>query len=165
MAAVLPWWRDETFLLLCSFFSSPFTPFIYLSPSLFYSLENESDPQAQQGPRQEVFVTDTAFGLRVTTTITYREVQPPITRLLRRVKSFFYPNDVPPSENWVDRKLRTLCWSWLVWESHPGAWHLTAGGKLLHCWSDSSISDSFTELAGLIICSDHCYSLHMYSNY
>ncbi|KAK2531629.1 hypothetical protein Q9966_008513 [Columba livia] len=61
--------------------------------------ENESDPQAQQGPRQEVFVTDTAFGLRVTTTITYREVQPPITRLLRRVKSFFYPNDVPPSEN------------------------------------------------------------------
>lgn len=81
------------------FFSSPFTPFIYLSPSLFYSLENESDPQAQQGPHQEVFVTDTALGLRVTTVVTYKEVQPPLTRLLRHVKSFFDPSDVPPSGN------------------------------------------------------------------
>ncbi|KAM9298019.1 small integral membrane protein 26 [Morus bassanus] len=61
--------------------------------------ENESGPQANQGAKKEVFTRDTALGIRVTTVITYKEVQPPITRLLRRVKSFFDSNDSPPSEN------------------------------------------------------------------
>ncbi|XP_055671950.1 small integral membrane protein 26 [Falco peregrinus] len=61
--------------------------------------ENEQDPQANQGPRKEVFTKETPFGFQVTTVITYRDVQPPITRLLRRVKSFFDPDDGPPSEN------------------------------------------------------------------
>ncbi|KAM6081115.1 small integral membrane protein 26 [Chlamydotis macqueenii] len=61
--------------------------------------ENESNSQANQGNSKEVFTRETALGLRVTTVITYRDVQPPITRLLRRVKSFFDSNDSPPSEN------------------------------------------------------------------
>ncbi|KAM6406112.1 small integral membrane protein 26 [Pluvialis apricaria] len=61
--------------------------------------ENESDPQENQAQHKEVFTRETALGLQVTTVITYRDVQPPITRLLRRVKSFFDPSDGPPSEN------------------------------------------------------------------
>ncbi|XP_074898101.1 small integral membrane protein 26 [Buteo buteo] len=61
--------------------------------------ENESDPQANQATRKEVYTKETALGFKVTTIITYKEVQPPITQLLRRVKSFFDPNDSPPSEN------------------------------------------------------------------
>ncbi|XP_054027034.1 small integral membrane protein 26 [Dryobates pubescens] len=63
------------------------------------SEESKSDPEAVQGPRREVKVTETALGLTVTTIVTYKETQPPITRLLRRVKSFFDPPDEPPSEN------------------------------------------------------------------
>lgn len=65
---------------------------------LFYSLEDENDPAANQGLRKEVRVTEYPFGLTVTTEITYREEQPPITRLLRRVVSFFVPDASPPSE-------------------------------------------------------------------
>ncbi|KAM6085613.1 small integral membrane protein 26 [Theristicus caerulescens] len=61
--------------------------------------ENESDPQATQGAHKEVFTRETALGFRVTTVITYKDVQPPITQLLRRVKSFFDSDDSPPSEN------------------------------------------------------------------
>ncbi|KAM6139708.1 small integral membrane protein 26 [Phoenicopterus ruber ruber] len=61
--------------------------------------ENESDPQANQATHKEVFTRETALGFQVTTIITYKDVQPPITRLLRRVKSFFDSNDSPPSEN------------------------------------------------------------------
>ncbi|KAM9382551.1 small integral membrane protein 26 [Phaethornis superciliosus] len=61
--------------------------------------ENESDHQEKQGPRKEVFVTEAPLGLKVTTIVTYKEVQPPITRLLRRVVSYFYPDDEPPSKN------------------------------------------------------------------
>ncbi|KAM6355894.1 uncharacterized protein O3Q21_007546 [Podargus strigoides] len=60
--------------------------------------ENESDPQANQAAHQEVFTEETSFGLKITTVVTYREVQPPITKLLRRVVSFFVSNDDPPSE-------------------------------------------------------------------
>lgn len=139
----------------------------FLSPYPPYSLENESDPQENQATHKEVFTRETPLGFKVTTVITYKDVQPPITRLLRRLTSFFGSNDSPPSENWVLRKLRTLCWSWLVWESHPGAWHKTVGGKLslallkrqLHLWNN------FVKLANLLVCSDHCCSLHVYSNY
>ncbi|RLV62244.1 hypothetical protein DV515_00019516 [Chloebia gouldiae] len=62
------------------------------------STENENDPEAKQGARKEVHTKEYPFGLTVTTEITYREVQPPLTRLLRRVVSFFVPNDDPPSE-------------------------------------------------------------------
>ncbi|XP_068267306.1 small integral membrane protein 26 [Nyctibius grandis] len=61
--------------------------------------ENESDHQANQGAHKEVFTRENVLGFKVTTIITYRDVEPPITRLLRRVKSFFDPNDGPPSEN------------------------------------------------------------------
>ncbi|XP_064302553.1 small integral membrane protein 26 [Phalacrocorax carbo] len=61
--------------------------------------ENESGPQANQGANQEVFTRDTVLGIQVTTVVTYKDVQPPITRLLRHVKSFFDSNDSPPSEN------------------------------------------------------------------
>ncbi|XP_039573383.1 small integral membrane protein 26 [Passer montanus] len=60
--------------------------------------ENENDPEANQGPRKEVYTKEYPFGLTVTTEITYKEVQPPLTRLLRRVVSFFVPNGDPPSE-------------------------------------------------------------------
>ncbi|XP_053793350.1 small integral membrane protein 26 [Vidua chalybeata] len=60
--------------------------------------ENENDPDANQGGRKEVRTKEYPFGLTVTTEITYREVQPPLTRLFRRVVSFFVPNDDPPSE-------------------------------------------------------------------
>nr|XP_031360382.1 small integral membrane protein 26 [Lonchura striata domestica] len=60
--------------------------------------ENENDPEAKQGPRKEVYTKEYPFGLTVTTEITYKEVQPPLTRLFRRVVSFFVPNDDPPSE-------------------------------------------------------------------
>ncbi|XP_065535685.1 small integral membrane protein 26 [Lathamus discolor] len=63
------------------------------------SLENKSDPQAKPAPRQEIHTTETALGFKVTTITTYREVEPPITRLLRRVKSYFFPDDSPPPEN------------------------------------------------------------------
>ncbi|XP_074720982.1 small integral membrane protein 26 [Strix uralensis] len=61
--------------------------------------ENEGDPQANQEARKEVFTRETALGFKVTTTVTYRDVQPPLTRLLRHVASFFGSNDDPPSEN------------------------------------------------------------------
>ncbi|KAM6298345.1 small integral membrane protein 26 [Aegotheles albertisi] len=61
--------------------------------------ENESGPQANQGGRKEVFTTETPLGFQVTTIVTYKDVQPPITRLLRRITSFFDPNGSPPSEN------------------------------------------------------------------
>ncbi|CAN8202967.1 unnamed protein product [Coccothraustes coccothraustes] len=60
--------------------------------------ENENDPEANQGARKDVHTKEYPFGLTVTTEITYKEVQPPLTRLLRRVVSFFVPNDDPPSE-------------------------------------------------------------------
>ncbi|XP_064020144.1 small integral membrane protein 26 [Pogoniulus pusillus] len=60
--------------------------------------ENESDPQAKQAPRTEVFTRDT-LGFHVTTVITYKETHPPLTRLLRRLVSFFDPTDDPPSDN------------------------------------------------------------------
>ncbi|XP_058658605.1 small integral membrane protein 26 isoform X1 [Ammospiza caudacuta] len=59
--------------------------------------ENRNDPEASQ-PRKEVHTKEYPFGLTVTTEITYKEVQPPLTRLLRRVVSFFVPDDGPPSE-------------------------------------------------------------------
>ncbi|XP_069707146.1 small integral membrane protein 26 [Phaenicophaeus curvirostris] len=62
------------------------------------SPENEEDPQANQGPRREIFTRQTFIG-EVTTIITYKEELPPITRLLRRVKSFFDSSDSPPSED------------------------------------------------------------------
>ncbi|KAM4903505.1 small integral membrane protein 26 [Sylvia borin] len=62
------------------------------------STENERDPEANQGTRREVRTKEYPFGLTVTTEITYKEVQPPLTRLLRRVVSFFVPNGDPPSE-------------------------------------------------------------------
>ncbi|XP_062345357.1 small integral membrane protein 26 [Cinclus cinclus] len=62
------------------------------------STENENDSDANQGTRKEVHTKEYPFGLTVTTEITYKEVQPPLTRLLRRVVSFFVPNDGPPSE-------------------------------------------------------------------
>ncbi|XP_053918632.1 small integral membrane protein 26 [Cuculus canorus] len=60
--------------------------------------ENEEDPQANQGPLKEVFTRETVIG-KVTTIITYKEEQPPITRLLRRVKSFFDSSGSPPSKD------------------------------------------------------------------
>ncbi|XP_039915296.1 small integral membrane protein 26 [Hirundo rustica] len=60
--------------------------------------ENESDPETNQGTHKEVHTKEYPFGLTVTTEITYKEVQPPLTRLLRRAVSFFVPNDEPPSE-------------------------------------------------------------------
>lgn len=77
----------------CALFCLPPLPY-----HPFYSLENENDPEAKQGPRKEVHTKEYPFGLTVTTEITYKEVQPPLTRLLRRVVSFFVPNDDPPSE-------------------------------------------------------------------
>ncbi|KQK81952.1 hypothetical protein AAES_78855 [Amazona aestiva] len=61
--------------------------------------ENESDPQAKAALKQEIYTRETALGFTVTTVITHRDVVPPITQLLRRVKSYFYPDDSPPSEN------------------------------------------------------------------
>ncbi|KAM6207718.1 small integral membrane protein 26 isoform 1-T1 [Sarcoramphus papa] len=61
--------------------------------------ENESDPQANQATHKEVFTRETALGFQVTTVVTYKDVQPPITRLLRRVKSFLVSDDGPPSKN------------------------------------------------------------------
>uniref|UniRef100_A0A8C5JHQ8 Small integral membrane protein 26 n=1 Tax=Junco hyemalis TaxID=40217 RepID=A0A8C5JHQ8_JUNHY len=58
---------------------------------------NENDPEASQ-LRKEVHTKEYPFGLTVTTEITYKEVQPPLTRLLRRMVSFFVPDDGPPSE-------------------------------------------------------------------
>ncbi|TRZ25095.1 hypothetical protein HGM15179_001998 [Zosterops borbonicus] len=58
--------------------------------------ENESDPEANPGTRKEIHTKEYPFGLTVTTEITYKEVQPPLTRLLRRAVSFFVPNDDPP---------------------------------------------------------------------
>ncbi|KAM9565037.1 small integral membrane protein 26 [Guaruba guarouba] len=60
---------------------------------------NESDPQAKPALKQEIYTKETALGFTVTTVITHRDVQPPITQLLRRVKSYFFPDDSPPSEN------------------------------------------------------------------
>ncbi|XP_074782690.1 small integral membrane protein 26 [Athene noctua] len=60
--------------------------------------ENEGDAQANQAGRKEVFTRETALGFKVTTVVTYKDVQPPLTRLLRRVVSFFGFNDDPPSE-------------------------------------------------------------------
>ncbi|XP_027518831.1 small integral membrane protein 26 isoform X2 [Corapipo altera] len=60
--------------------------------------ENENDPQTNQGPNKEVYTTETPFGFQVKTEVTYRDVQPPLTRLLRRVVSFFYSSGSPPSE-------------------------------------------------------------------
>ncbi|KAL9864473.1 small integral membrane protein 26 isoform 1-T1 [Geothlypis trichas] len=59
--------------------------------------ENENDPEANQ-LRKEVHTKEYPFGLTVRTEITYKEVQPPLTQLLRRVVSFFVPDDGPPSE-------------------------------------------------------------------
>ncbi|XP_061223233.1 small integral membrane protein 26-like [Neopsephotus bourkii] len=61
--------------------------------------ENKSDPQAKPALRQEIYTRETALGFTVTTVVTHREVEPPITQLLRRVKSYFYPDDSPPPEN------------------------------------------------------------------
>ncbi|GAB0187563.1 small integral membrane protein 26 [Grus americana] len=61
--------------------------------------ENESDTQENNATRKEVFTRETVFGIKVTTIVTYKDVQPPMTRLLRRVKSFFDSNDDPPSGN------------------------------------------------------------------
>ncbi|XP_033916800.1 small integral membrane protein 26 [Melopsittacus undulatus] len=61
--------------------------------------EDKSEPQTKPGPRQEIYRTETAFGFTVTTIVTHREDEPPITRLLRRVKSYFFPDDSPPSKN------------------------------------------------------------------
>ncbi|XP_071595887.1 small integral membrane protein 26 [Heliangelus exortis] len=61
--------------------------------------ENGSDHQENQGPRKEVFVTETPLGFKMTTIVTYKEVQPPLTRLLRHLKSYFDPDDEPPSKN------------------------------------------------------------------
>ncbi|KAM4786064.1 small integral membrane protein 26 [Cyanocitta cristata] len=71
---------------------------IYYSRQHKASIGNENDPEANQGIRKEVHTKEYPFGLTVTTEITYKEVQPPLTRLLRRVVSFFVPNDDPPSE-------------------------------------------------------------------
>ncbi|KAF4794027.1 hypothetical protein TURU_105553 [Turdus rufiventris] len=71
---------------------------IYYSRQENARTEDENDPAANQGLRKEVRVTEYPFGLTVTTEITYREEQPPITRLLRSVVSFFVPDDSPPSE-------------------------------------------------------------------
>ncbi|XP_027604144.2 small integral membrane protein 26 [Pipra filicauda] len=60
--------------------------------------ENENDPQRNQGPRKEVYTTETPFGFQVRTEVTYRDDQPPLTRLLRRVVSFFDSSGSPPSE-------------------------------------------------------------------
>uniref|UniRef100_A0A8C5TJM1 Small integral membrane protein 26 n=1 Tax=Malurus cyaneus samueli TaxID=2593467 RepID=A0A8C5TJM1_9PASS len=59
---------------------------------------NENDPETKQGTYKEVRTKEYPFGLTVTTEITYKEVQPPLTQLFRRVVSFFVPNDGPPSE-------------------------------------------------------------------
>ncbi|XP_032910694.1 small integral membrane protein 26 [Catharus ustulatus] len=71
---------------------------IYYSRMEKASTEGENDPAANEGIRKEVRVKEYPFGLTVRTEITYREEQPPITRLLRRVVSFFVPDDSPPSE-------------------------------------------------------------------
>ncbi|XP_068864568.1 small integral membrane protein 26 [Aphelocoma coerulescens] len=71
---------------------------IYYSRQNKARIGNENDPEANQGIRKEVHTKEYPFGLTVTTEITYKEVQPPLTRLLRRVVSFFVPNDDPPSE-------------------------------------------------------------------
>ncbi|XP_027550743.1 small integral membrane protein 26 isoform X2 [Neopelma chrysocephalum] len=75
-----------------------------LGGMIFYSryssgggTENENDPQTSQGPHKEVYTTETPFGLQVRTEVTYREDQPPITRLLRRLVSFFDSSGSPPS--------------------------------------------------------------------
>lgn len=82
------------FLLLCSFF------FFFFFPLTSYSLENESDPQAKPALKKEIYTRETALGFTVTTVITHKDVEPPITQLLRRVKSYFFPDDSPPpSEN------------------------------------------------------------------
>ncbi|KAM7117628.1 small integral membrane protein 26 [Ciconia maguari] len=61
--------------------------------------ENGSDPQGSQATRKEVYTRETMLGLQMTTVVTYKDVPPPITRLLRHVKSFFDSNDSPPPEN------------------------------------------------------------------
>lgn len=62
--------------------------------------ENESDPQAKPALKKEIYTRETALGFTVTTVITHKDVEPPITQLLRRVKSYFFPDDSPPpSEN------------------------------------------------------------------
>ncbi|KAM6433553.1 small integral membrane protein 26 [Rhynochetos jubatus] len=71
----------------------------YNSSNSGAGLEIEDDPEANQGKRKEVFTKETGLGLKITTTVTYNEVQPPLTRLLRRTTSFVFPNDGPPSEN------------------------------------------------------------------
>lgn len=76
-----------------------FFSFFFLLPYPLCSLEKESDPEADKAARREVFTRETALGFRVTTVVTYNEVEPPITRLLRRVTSFFDSDDKPPSQN------------------------------------------------------------------
>ncbi|XP_023778754.1 small integral membrane protein 26-like [Cyanistes caeruleus] len=71
---------------------------IYYRPLEKPSTESENDPEGNQGVRKEVRTKEYPFGLTVTTEVTYKEDQPPLTRLLRRVVSFFVPNDGPPSE-------------------------------------------------------------------
>ncbi|XP_027756571.1 small integral membrane protein 26 [Empidonax traillii] len=60
--------------------------------------ESENDPQTNQAPRKEVYTSETPLGFQVRTEIVYKDVQPPITRLLRRVVSFFDSSGSPPSE-------------------------------------------------------------------
>ncbi|KAK4824125.1 hypothetical protein QYF61_010748 [Mycteria americana] len=62
------------------------------------SLSNGSDPQANQATRKEVYTRE-MLGLQMTTVVTYKDVPPPITRLLRHVKSFFDSSGSPPPEN------------------------------------------------------------------
>ncbi|KAM6280259.1 small integral membrane protein 26 [Porphyrio hochstetteri] len=60
---------------------------------------SETEPEANRTGRQEIHTRETISGLKITTVVTYRDDQPPITRLLRRLTSFFHPNDGPPSED------------------------------------------------------------------
>uniref|UniRef100_A0A674GEJ1 Small integral membrane protein 26 n=1 Tax=Taeniopygia guttata TaxID=59729 RepID=A0A674GEJ1_TAEGU len=70
-----------------------------LGALIYYSrLEKGSTATGTGSGACEVYTKEYPFGLTVTTEITYKEVQPPLTRLLRRVVSFFVPNDDPPSE-------------------------------------------------------------------
>ncbi|XP_025945640.1 small integral membrane protein 26 [Apteryx rowi] len=62
--------------------------------------EKESDPEASQRARREVFTTNTPIGLQITTVVTYQEKpETPLARLCQRVKLFFDSFDGGPSKS------------------------------------------------------------------
>ncbi|XP_065607067.1 small integral membrane protein 26 [Cyrtonyx montezumae] len=56
----------------------------------------EHENETNEDLSRKVVVADTPIGLRITSVTTYHKELPPLTRLLRRISTFFTPSSSPP---------------------------------------------------------------------